>query len=180
MIYLIIIKSLEYGQFSHHIFIHFITTSRHCHTCERCWDVIIIFPRRDLRFYECRTVEGYLKFVQGSEGNERKQRESPRKRETEWRAGALWSCLVWLMWLCLVCCVVSKSTRAWTPPSPWHARWLAMIISPASPPLALSSWGTYSHYSVTPSIPRRARSQESEELNESRNRGTDNWFSETK
>lgn len=66
--------------------------------------------------------------------------------ETEWRVGALWSCLVWLMWLCLVCCVVSKSTRAWTPPSPWHARWLAMIISPASPPLALSSWGTYSHY----------------------------------
>lgn len=95
-------------------------------------------------FCECRTVKGYLKFVQDSDGNERKQRESPCKRETEWRAGALWSYLVWLMWLCLVCCVVSKSTRAWTPPSPWHAHWLAMIISPASPPLALSSWGTYS------------------------------------
>lgn len=132
---------------------HFITTSQHYHTCERYGDVTITFPRCDLRFCECRIIKEYLKFVQDSEGNERKQRESPCKRETEWRAGALWSCLVWLMWLCLVCCVVSKSTRAWIPPSPWHARWLAMIISPASPPLALSSWGTYSHYSVTPSIP---------------------------
>lgn len=127
-------------------------------------DHIITFTR-DFRFYDCRMIKRYLKFVQDNEeGNEKNRREIPRKRETEWWAGALWSCLVWLMWLCLVCCVVSKSTRAWILPSPWHARWLAMIVSPASPPLALFNWGMYSHYSFHL---RRARSQESEELNES-------------
>lgn len=79
--------------------------------------------------------------------------KAPYKRETEWRVGALWSCLVWLMWLCLVCCVVSKSTRAWTPPSPWHAHWLAMIISLASPPLVPSNWGTYSRYTSILIVP---------------------------
>lgn len=49
-----------------------------------------------------------------------------------------------LMWLCLVCCVVSKSTQAWILPSPWHVHWLVMIISPARLPLVLSNWGTYS------------------------------------
>lgn len=145
IIYLIVRKSesrVTMVKFYHHISIHVITTSWHYHTCEKYWDATLIFIRHDVRFL---WMSHCLKFIQDSEGNERNQWESPR-REIEWRAGALWLYLVWLMWLCLVCCVVSKSTRAWTPPSPWHARWLAMIISPASPPLALSSWGTYSHY----------------------------------
>lgn len=63
---------------------------------------------------------------------------------TIWR----WSIIVMssvLMWLCLVCCVVSKSTQAWILPSPWHVHWLVMIISPARLPLVLSNWGTYSY-----------------------------------
>lgn len=95
-------------------------------------------------------VEKYSKFVRKSNETNGK---APYKRETEWRVGALWSCLVWLMWLCLVCCVVSKSTRAWTPPSPWHAHWLAMIISLASPPLVPSNWGTYSRYTSILIVP---------------------------
>lgn len=54
------------------------------------------------------------------------------------------SSVLCLMWLCLVCCVVSKSTQAWILPSPWHVHWLVMIISPARLPLVLSNWGTYS------------------------------------
>lgn len=115
-----------------------------------------------IRFYECRTVEGYLKFIQCNEGNERNQWESPRKQRVASWSIVIVSSVANVVVSCLLC---RQQEHAGLNPTESMTRALIsddnIARQSALGPVQL---GYVLPLLVTPSIPGRARSQESEEL----------------
>lgn len=115
-----------------------------------------------IRFYECSTVEGYLKFIQCNEGNERNQWESPRKQRVASWSIVIVSSVANVVVSCLLC---RQQEHAGLNPTESMTRALIsddnIARQSALGPVQL---GYVLPLLVTPSIPGCARSQESEEL----------------